>query len=279
MLLNRLKHHLDPYIAEEQAELRKDRSTVHLILFLRLLAEKAKRNGKKLYNCFVDFQNAFDTVKHSIIWAVLRSYGVENKLVRLLQQIYKKSKAAVRIGTDISEWYPINIGTRQGDPLSSTLFITYLERVMEAAIQEDSGANISGTLVNNLRFADDIILLNEDCCSLHNQVEQIIKAAGRARLMVNIALTKTMVFGDKHIGKKIQIADTTIENVEKFEYLGSVVTWDNDCSEKIKQRVNKAVGVMSSLKHIWSTKKLKVESKLKLLKICVFSVLLYASET
>ena len=36
---------------------------------------------------------------------------------------------------------------------------------------------------------------------------------------------------------------------------------------------------MSSLKHIWRTKKLKVKSKLKLLKTCVFSVLLYASET
>jgi hypothetical protein len=36
---------------------------------------------------------------------------------------------------------------------------------------------------------------------------------------------------------------------------------------------------MSNLKHIWNTKKLKLESKLQLLKTCVFSTLLYASET
>jgi hypothetical protein len=61
----------------------KDRSTVHQILTLRLLAEKAKRQGKKIYNCFIDFQKAFDTIKHKIIWAMLKSYGVDTKMVTL----------------------------------------------------------------------------------------------------------------------------------------------------------------------------------------------------
>ncbi len=36
---------------------------------------------------------------------------------------------------------------------------------------------------------------------------------------------------------------------------------------------------MASLKHIWKSKKLMIENKFKILTICVFSVLLYASET
>ncbi|CAF3677816.1 unnamed protein product [Rotaria socialis] len=48
ILLNRLKYRLDPYLAEEQAGFRKDRSTVQQILTLRLLAEKAKRQGIKI---------------------------------------------------------------------------------------------------------------------------------------------------------------------------------------------------------------------------------------
>jgi hypothetical protein len=89
VLLNRLKHHLDPYMSEEQAGFRKDRSTVQQILILRLLAEKAKRNGKRIYNCFIDFQEAFDTIKHKIIWTVLKSYGVNNKVMILLQKSMK----------------------------------------------------------------------------------------------------------------------------------------------------------------------------------------------
>ena len=47
ILLNRLQYQLNPYLSEEQSGFRKDRSTVHQILILRLIAEKAKRKGKK----------------------------------------------------------------------------------------------------------------------------------------------------------------------------------------------------------------------------------------
>ena len=98
VLLNRLKQQVEPHLSEEQAGFRKDRSTVHQILTLELIAEKAKRHGKKIYNCFIDFQKAFDTIKHKVIWAVLRSYGIEEKMVTLLQKMYEKAQSAVRIG-------------------------------------------------------------------------------------------------------------------------------------------------------------------------------------
>ena len=164
VLLNRLKRHLDPYLSEG---FRQDRSTVHQILILRLLAEKAKRQEKKIYNCFIDFQKAFDTIKHKIIWAVLKSYGFENKMITLLKHIYEKAQSAVRVEKETGEWFQTSVGSRQGDPLSPLLFITYLERVMDKAMQINRGINISGTLVNNLRFADDIDVLEEDCDSLH----------------------------------------------------------------------------------------------------------------
>ena len=97
VLLNRLKQQLEFHLSEEQAEFGKDRSTIHEILTLRLIAEKAKRQRKKIYDCFIDFQKAFDTVKHKGIWAVLWSYDIEEKMVTLLQKIYEKVQSGVRI--------------------------------------------------------------------------------------------------------------------------------------------------------------------------------------
>ena len=51
-----------------------------------------------MYNCFIDFQKAFDTIKHEVIRAVLRSYGIEEKMVTLLQSIYEKAQLVLRIG-------------------------------------------------------------------------------------------------------------------------------------------------------------------------------------
>lgn len=141
------------------------------------------------------------------------------------------------------------------------------------------GINISGTIVNNLRFADDIDLIDENSSSLQNQIELVKKSTEQAGLIINTNKTKTMVFGQQNINYRIQVAGKTIENVEKFEYLESLLTWDNNCSEEIKRRIGKAIGAMTSLKHVWNTKKMKIENKLKVLTTCVFSVLLYASET
>jgi hypothetical protein len=53
-----------------------------------------------IYNCFIDFQRKFDTMKQDMISAVLKSLGLESKIATLLQNIYKTSKAAVRVGVE-----------------------------------------------------------------------------------------------------------------------------------------------------------------------------------
>ena len=134
------------------------------------------------------------------------------------------------------------------------------------------------TLVNNLRFGDDIDLIDEDHKSLQEQLEKTRAAVEQAGLTVNVGKTKTMVFSDREIEQKIQIGSKNVKNVDKFECLGSLITWENNCSEEIRRRIGKAAGAMASLRHVWNGKKLTIQNKLRILTTCVFSVRLYASE-
>jgi len=47
-----------------------------------------------------------------------------------------------------------------------------------------------------------------------------------------------------------------LENVTEFEYLGSLLTDDNDCSKEIGRRIGRATGVVSEFKNTWKAKAL-----------------------
>ena len=121
-------------------------------------------------------------------------------MVTLLEKIYEKAQSAVRIGKNQGAWFRTDVGTRQGDSPSPLLFIAYLERVMDDLKESKSGINISGTIVNNLRFADGIDLIGEECSSLQKQFETTRIAAEETGLVVNAIKTKTMVFGERNRG-------------------------------------------------------------------------------
>ena len=40
-----------------------------------------------------------------------------------------------------------------------------------------------------------------------------------------------MVFGREEMANEIQVGDQKVENVKEFVYLGSLLTWNNDCTK------------------------------------------------
>ena len=78
-------------------------------------------------------------------------------------------------------------------------------------------------------FANDIDIIAENESTLEKTVYSLHKEAMRYGLVMNADKTKTMVFGDKQISSKICIDGIELENVKKFTYLGSNMTYDLNC--------------------------------------------------
>jgi len=64
VILNRIKDKAEVEVAEEQAGFPPQRGTHNHLCSLRILMEKARAHRQPLYMCFVDFEKAFDKVKH-----------------------------------------------------------------------------------------------------------------------------------------------------------------------------------------------------------------------
>ena len=53
---------------------------------------------------------------------MLRMYGAGGKLLNEVQSFYIYSRSCVRVGNDMSEWFLVNVGLRQGCVMSPWLF-------------------------------------------------------------------------------------------------------------------------------------------------------------
>ena len=107
--------------------------------------------------------------------------------------IYSKSLSAVRVDKELTEWFKITVGVRQECALSPDLFNLFLEAVMRLALNcVNGGMMLSGEILNNLGFADDIDLVADSPRQLQELPDSVYDSSKRFELQINVQKTKTM---------------------------------------------------------------------------------------
>ena len=76
-----------------------------------------------------------------------------------------------------------------------------------------------------------------------------------------------------------QIDGETVETVSDFIFLGSKITADGDCSHEIKRHLLLRRKVMTNLDSILKSRDITLSIKVHLVKVMVFSVVIYGCES
>ena len=106
------------------------RNTVNLQSYRGLVFPPYLGKGKDLYFVFLDLEKAYDKVDRDTMWNVLRLYGIGGRLLQGVKRLYVGSKACVRVGNEVSEWFPVRVGLRQGCVMSPWLLNLYADGVV-----------------------------------------------------------------------------------------------------------------------------------------------------
>ena len=103
-------------------------------------------------------------------------------------------EATVRIKHGTTDWFKIGKGVYQGCIFSPCLFNLYAEYIMRNAGLEETqaGIKIAARNINNLRYADDTILMAESEEELKSLLMRVKKENEKAGLKLNIQKTKIM---------------------------------------------------------------------------------------
>ena len=132
------------------------------------------------------------------------------------------------------DWFKTGKGVPQGCILSLCLFNVYAEYIMRNAglAEEQAGIRIVRRNISNLRYADDTTLMAEGEEELKSLLMKVKEESEKVGLKSNIHKTKTMASGPI---TSWQIDGETVGTVADFNFGGSKITADGDCSHEIKR--------------------------------------------
>ena len=284
IIYQRISGDLMASLPKTQAAYQPGRSTTEQIQSLQQIIEKCKEFNKKGVICFIDFSKAFDSLHQQKLWNALHKYTTINPAyINLLASLYESSKAHVK--TDIGNTRLFNIlrGVKQGDLASAILFCIALAVVLIEAFEgTDIGIGIGGVLHTDEGYADDVGLLTIAIGEMNTILERLSISAKRYGLSVNVKKTKVMLLGDHSIENcipAVKYNNYILKVVEHFEYLGRVLSKDNDDTKAVLDRIGKAWGAFNKVKSVLTSRHLSIESKCKTYLTYVAPSLLYATET
>ena len=142
-----------------------------------------------------------------------------------------------------------------------------------AGLEEtQAGITIAGRNINNLRYADDTILMAESKEELKSLLMKVKVESEKVGLKLNIQKMKIMASGPI---TSWQIDGEPVETAADFILGGSKITADGDCSHEIKRRLLPGRKVMTNLDSIFKSRHYFVNESHSI----VFPVVMYGCES
>ena len=145
-----------------------------------------------------------------------------------------------------------------------------------AGLEEaQAGIKIAEGNISNLRYADDTTVMAES----EEELKSLLKVkeeSEKVGIKLSIQETKIMASGPMI---SWQINGGTVETVSDFNFLGSKITADGDCSHEIKRRLLLGKKVMTNLDSILKIRDITLPTKICLVKATVFPVVVYGCDS
>ncbi|KAK3569687.1 hypothetical protein QTP86_002622 [Hemibagrus guttatus] len=175
-----------------------------------------------------DLEKAYDRVPREELWYCMRKSGVAEKYVRVVQDMYERSRTVVRCGVGQTEEFKVEVGLHQGSALSPFLFAIVMDQLSEEVRQESPWT---------MMFADDIVICSESREQVEENLERWRFALERRGMKVSRSKTEYMCVNEREGSGTVRLQGEEVKKVQEFKYLGSTVQSNGECGKEVKKRV------------------------------------------
>ena len=153
-------------ISDQQFRFMPGRSTTDAIFALRQMMEKYREGQESLHCVFIDLEKAYDRVPREEVWNFLRLKEVNEKYIRIIQDVCENCKTKVRCTAGDTDDFNVKVGLHQGSALSPFLLATIVD-CMTGEIQREAPWD--------MLFASDVV----HCGKIREEIEGRLETCRR----------------------------------------------------------------------------------------------------
>ncbi|KAK3547281.1 hypothetical protein QTP86_017779, partial [Hemibagrus guttatus] len=231
--------------------------------------EKYRDGQKELHCLFVDLEKAYDRVPREERYCMRKS-GVAEKYVRVVQDMYERSRTVVRCAVGQTEEFNVEVGLHQGSALSPFLFAIVMDQLSEEVRQESPWT---------MMFAEDIVICSESREQVEVNLERWRFALERRGMKVSRSKTEYMCVNEREGSGTVRLQGEEVKKVLEFKYLGSTVQSNGECGKEVKKRVQAGWNGWRKVSGVLCDRKISARIKGKVYRTVVRPAMLYGLET
>ncbi|KAK3524437.1 hypothetical protein QTP70_028665, partial [Hemibagrus guttatus] len=237
----------------------------------KCLGEAAVEFLASLFNRVLEnLEKAYDRVPREELWYCMRKSGVAEKYVRVVQDMYERSRTVVRCAVGQTEEFKVEVGLHQGSALSPFLFAIVMDQLSEEVRQESPWT---------MMFADDIVICSESREQVEENLERWRFALERRGMKVSRSKTEYMCVNEREGSGTVRLQGEEVKKVQEFKYLGSTVQSNGECGKEVKKRVQAGWNGWRKVSEVLCDQKISARIKGKVYRTVVRPTMLYGLET
>jgi len=143
-------------------------------------ARLARKKDRGLYIIFLDFKDAYNSIRRDALWDALRAHGIEESVISLIRQSFTGTTKV----KDSSASFSSTSGVYQGSCISPSLFNLLLDCAIQASDLKEHFSNC-------IFYADDGVIFAEDLETACSLLQSFTSAANAFGLELNTEKDKT----------------------------------------------------------------------------------------
>lgn len=285
ILEKRLRMTLETTLLEVQSGFRKGRSVQDHVFTVKQIIKKTHEHNKKAYFAFVDLEKAFDMVPRQSVWRSLQQRGVDKKLIRAIESLYKNTTSYVIRNNQESRKFETKDGLRQGGVMSPALFTAFMDDIIRKCRPRikklDAGVReLKNVQISECAFADDVIVMANSERDLQRNMNIWNDTLKDFGMNMNYNKTKVMAIAREPQRIRIEVEGIILEQVTQFNYLGVIIDETGKQDIDLNERINKVNKLYYTMNKTFINKReVTKKTKMNVYKTIFRPILTYGSET